>query len=224
MIFYWIQELDSLLTTFCNFSLSMRICPKNGNISDKDNFCSIVLTSNISRIIDTVITKDILQHIKALSPLNDHPYGFCRFKLRTILICLAALDSSWFREAQGKQCCYSKHQLKASRHVQHASVQSKLLIYGIHPSLNSCIIRCLNYTIALMRLSFEFGVLHSLALLHTLFLLYINDLLASISNNTYSYVDDRTLSSSHTLIFPSYNMQNANFHCFYNKTFKSIFW
>ena len=55
------------------------ICPipKKNNISEPENYRPIVLTSDISMVVETFVDNHLLQHLESLPLLSDHQYIFC---------------------------------------------------------------------------------------------------------------------------------------------------
>jgi hypothetical protein len=186
--------------------------PKKGDASMPNNYRPISLVSVISKVMETVINKQLLSHLERNSLLSDHQFGFRSERSTADLLCLVTDKMYQSLEGHGETNVIAADISKAFDRVWHLGIASKFPSYGIHQSttiwskslLNDRQIRAMVDGTQSDFFKINAGVPQGSVLAPTLFLLHINDLLSipvdapedPFPTLTVSYADDTNLIKS----------------------------
>ena len=75
--------------------------PKKGDASMPNNYRLIFFVSVISKVMKTIINKQLLSHLERNSLLSDHQFGFCSERSNADLLCLVTDKMYQFLERHG---------------------------------------------------------------------------------------------------------------------------
>lgn len=178
--------------------------PKFGSLSNPNNYRPISITPILSKVLETLLSKQLLCDLENNTLLSDHQYGFRRHRSTGDM--LAYVSHVWASSMDkfGETELVSLDISKAFDRVWHADLLAKLPMYGLHPTLVKWIGSFLEGRSIQVRLdgvvsrtrNICTGVPQGSVLSPTLFLLFINDLLSSVSCNIHAFADDATLHHS----------------------------
>lgn len=177
--------------------------PKKGDKSIPSNYRPVALTSQLSKVMEAVITEQLLSHLELNFLLSDHQYGFRKARSTGDLLAYASHIWSTCLDQSGESRVIALDISKAFDRVWHCGLIAKLHMFGLHQSLISWIsdflhgrsiaVRVDGFTSAVY--SINAGVPQGSVISPTLFLIFINDLLGSVSCPVFSFADDTSLSS-----------------------------
>lgn len=175
--------------------------PKRGCLSDPNNYRPISITPILSKVFESLLAKQLLRDLEDNTLLSDHQYGFRKHRSTGDLLTYVSHVWSSTLDAYGEAEVITLDISKAFDRVWHAGLLAKLPMYGIHPSLVTWIGSFLSGRSIQVRLdgvvsrprSITAGVPQGSVLSPTLFLLFINDLLPSISSSIHAFADDATI-------------------------------
>ena len=209
-------ELAPVLQKLFSLSLATGIFPsvwklahivpthKRGARTSVNNYRPISITSIISKVFEVLVNAHILNHIESRNLLSDHQYGFR--KARSTGDLLAYVTHVWAQalEAFGESRVITLDISKAFDRVWHAKLISKLPSFGFRGELMSWVSSFLTQRMLAVRVdgvtsdcrTVNAGVPQGCVLSPTLFLIFINDLLSSLSSRVHSYADDATIHCS----------------------------
>jgi len=177
--------------------------PKKGRHSDPTNYRPISITSLLCKVMESLVSEQLLDFLETSKLFSDRQYGFR--KARSAGDMLAYVTHLWsgILDGHGEAPIVSLDISKAFDRVWHRCLFVKLRHFGIDPSLISWIESFLcNRSIAVRLDGFiserhfvNSGVPQGSVLAPTLFLIFINDLLSLTGNPIHTYADDSTLHS-----------------------------
>lgn len=178
--------------------------PKKGDKSDPSNYRPIAISSLLSKVMETIITHQLLSYLETNQLLSDHQYGFRQARSTGDLLAYSTHVWSSTLDSFGESRVISLDISKAFDRVWHKGLLSKLPMYGLHPSLITWIGNFLSGRTISVRvdgslsnpLPISSGVPQGSVLSPVLFLLFINDLFSSTLLSAHSFADDTYLSSS----------------------------
>lgn len=184
--------------------------PKKGDKSMPSNYRPIALTSLLSKTMESIIVDKLFDHLEKYNLLSDHQYGFR--KARSTGDLLAYVCHAWSSaiEAFGESRIISLDISKAFDRVWHKALLAKLPSFGVTPCLLNWIENFLSNRSIAVRIdghlssnhSINAGVPQGSVLSPVLFLMFINDLLSSVTSSVHSYADDTYLSASYSFLKP----------------------
>ena len=178
--------------------------PKKGDKCNPLNYRPIAITSLISKTMETIISKQLLTFLAANNLLSDHQYGFQKARSTGDLLASAVHVWSSTLESCGESRVISLDISKALDHVQHKGLLAKLPMFRLHHTFIIWIDSFLSDRSIAARVDGFLSNLHSInagspqgsAISPVLFILFINDLLTSMSSSIHSFADGAFLSSS----------------------------
>ena len=181
--------------------------PKKGDKSIPLNYRHIAITSLTSKTMETIITKQLLTFLETNNLLSYHQYGFQKARSTGDLLAYAVHVWSSALESCGESRVISLDISKAFDRVWHKGLLAKLPMFGLHHTLIKWIGSFLSDRSIAVRVDGFLSNLHSInagvsqdsVISPVLFILFINDLLASTSSSINSFADDAFLSSSFSL-------------------------
>ena len=198
-------RLFCLILNSCTYTSSwkhvlVRPNPKMGDRSNPSNFFPIALSSDIVKILETLLNSHFIKCLETNNLPSDHLHVFCKARLTGDL--LSYLTHAWssslkdFRESFIVTLDISK----AVGRVWHDALLAKLPAYGFTPSfcklisnfLSNCLISVIVDDATSAPFPVSNGVPQGSVLSPTLILLSINDLHASVLDVHY-FVNDSTL-------------------------------
>ena len=168
--------------------------PRKSNKLDPSNYRPVAITSIISKIMDTIITRQLLAFLETNSLLSDHRYGFRQARSTGDLLAYAVHAWSSALESYGERRVISLDISKGS---------DRVVMFGLHHALITWIASFLSDRSIAIRVdaflskshSINSGVPQSSVISPVLFILFINDLLSSTSSRIFSFAHDAYLSS-----------------------------
>nr|CAI5837953.1 unnamed protein product [Callosobruchus analis] len=177
--------------------------PKKRKKTNPNKYRPVTLLNIMSKVMETVINTQVLNHMDNNNIIHDRQYGFRKHRSTGDL--LAYVTNMWNRaiENHGESRAVELDISKAFDRVWHLGLLAKLAAYGV----SSGLCRWLNSFLHDRSLfvviegctsdvfSINARVPQGYVLSPTLFLLYINELLETTSNPIYSFADDSTLIS-----------------------------
>ena len=169
-----------------------------------NNYRPISLVSVVSKVMEKAINIEILKYLESNKIISDRQYGFRQQRSTGDL--LAYVTNIWNStlEKHGESRVVALDISKAFDRVWHPALINKISAYGLPPGLCRLLTSFLDgrtLQVVVDGISSETfpinaGVPQGSVLSPTLFLIHINDLLASTSNPIYSYADDSNLVST----------------------------
>lgn len=172
--------------------------PKKGDRSNPSNYRPIAITSLFSKIMESIINRQLLKYLEDQQLLSDQQYGFRRGRSGGDL--LVYLTHRWAQaiETKGEALAVSLDIAKAFDRVWHKALVSKLPSYGLPEKLCEWVTSFLtDRSIKTVvdgecseLMSLNAGVPQGCVLSPTLFLLHINDMLQI--SGIHCYADDST--------------------------------
>ena len=168
--------------------------PQKEGRSDPSNYCPIVITSLISKTMETIITKQLLAFLEINSLLCDHQYGFQQARSTGDFLACAVHAWSSVLESYGENRVISLDISKAFDRICHIGLLAKLPMFGLHPTLITWIASFLSGRSIAIRFdgflsrphSIKSGVPQGSVTSPVLFIL-----LFAISSSIFSFADDR---------------------------------
>ena len=151
------------------------------------------------------VTRPYIRPYKILHSLfSDHQYGFRQARPTGELLAYAAYASSSALESYCESKVISLDISKAFDHVWHKGLLAKLPMFGLHPTFITWIASFLSGRSISIRVdgflyrphSINSGVPQGSVISPVLFILFINNLLSSISSSIFSFADDNNFLSS----------------------------
>ena len=184
------------------------------------NYPPISITSLISKAMETIITEQLLTFLETNNLLSDHLHGFWKARSTGDLLAYAVYVCSSALESCGESRVVSLDISKAFDRVWHKDVLAKLPIFGLHQALINWIGSFLSDRSIGVRVDGFLSTLHSInagvpqgsVISPVLFILFINDLLASKSSSIHSFADDTFLSSSFSFNPNDHASTDIQFH------------
>ena len=154
--------------------------------------------------METIISKQLFAFLETNNLLSDHPYGFRQARSTGGLLAYAIHAWSAALESYSESRVISLDISKAFDRVWLKGLLAELPMFGLHHSLTTWISSFLSDRSVAVRVDGYLSKLHSINLCvpqgsvisPVLFILFINDLLSSISSSIFSFADDTYLSSS----------------------------
>ena len=206
-------ELAPILNTLFQLSYTLGTFPtswKQAHIfpipkkNNPLNYRPIAITSLISKTMETIITKQLLIFLETNNILSDHQYGFRKARSSGDLLAYAVHVWSSALESCGESTVISVDISKAFDRVWHKGLLAKLPMFGFHHTLINWIGSFLSDRSIVVRVdgflsnlqSINAGVPQGSVTYPVLFILFINDLLTSMSSSIHSFADVTFLSSS----------------------------
>ena len=186
------------------FSTSFSKFPTTkGEKSDPSSYRAIAITF-VSKIMETIITKQRLAFLETKTLLSDHQYGFRQARSTGDLLAYAVHAWSSALEFNGESRVISLDISKAFDRVWHKGLLANLSIFGLQQTLIKWISSFLSDWSIAIRVagclsnppSINSDVPQDSVISPFLFILFINDLLSSTSSSIFSFADDTYLSSS----------------------------
>ena len=178
--------------------------PKKGKKDLANNYRPISLVSVVSKVMEKAINIEILKYLESNKIISDRQYGFRQQRSTGDL--LAYVTNIWNStlEKHGESRVVALDISTVFDRVWHPALINKISAYGIPPGLCRLLTSFLDgrtLQVVVDGISSETfpinaGVPQGSVLSPTLFLIHINDLLASTSNPIYSYADDSNLVST----------------------------
>ena len=178
--------------------------PKKGDRSDPSNYRPIAITSLLSKVMERVLNRRLLQYLEDRQLISDRQYGFRHGRSAGDL--LVYLTHRWAEalEGKGEAIAVGLDIAKAFDRVWHRALLSKLPSYGIPEGLCRWIASFLDGRSIKTVVdgscsgtkSINAGVPQGSVLSPTLFILHINDLLSI--DNMHCYADDSTGDARYT--------------------------
>ena len=170
------------------------------------NYRPIAIVSLLSKIMESSINLQIVEYLEKNKILSDNQYGFRRCRSTGDL--LTYVTHVWTNtiEKYGESVAFALDISKAFDRVWHEALLAKMVSYGLSQHLCAFIKSFLDKRQICVVVDgttsdahiFNAGVLQASVLSPTLFLLHINDLLATTRNEILSFADDSTLIASTT--------------------------
>ena len=187
--------------------------PKKGDRSNPSNYRPIALTLAVAKVFESLLNSHFIKHLESNNHLSDHQFGFRKATSTGDL--LSYLTHVWssslrnFRESFVIALDISK----AFDRVWHKALLAKLPAYGFTPPfcqlISSFLSNCFISVVVDGATSASFlvssGVPQCSVLSHTLFLLFIYDLLHATASDVHSFADDSNLHKSSFQCQPSSN-------------------
>ena len=119
--------------TLLNISHLMETSPRlKGDKSNPLNYRPIAITSLISKIMETIITKQLLTMLETNNLLSDHQYGIRKARSTGNLLAYAVHVWSSALESSGESRVISLDISKAFDRVWHKGLLAKLPMFGLH--------------------------------------------------------------------------------------------
>ncbi len=174
--------------------------PKKGDRSNPSNYRPIAFFSCLSKAFESILNRNIQNHLSISDFLSDRQYGFRKGRSAGHLLSLPTDSWSSSISRFGETFSFALDISKVLDRVWHKCLLSKLLSFGFYPSLCSFISRFLPVRSILAvvdgHCSFPKPINSSVpqgsVLSPTLFLLFISDLLSITNVLIHSYADDST--------------------------------
>ena len=178
--------------------------PQKGEKSDPSIHCPIAITSLISKTMETSITKQLLAFLETNNLLSDHQYGFRQARPTGDLLAYAVHAWSSVLESYGESRVISLNISKAFDRIWNKGLLSKLQMFGPHHTPIKWISSFLSDRSIAIRVDGYLSIPHYInsdvpqgsVISPVLFILFINDLLSSISSSIFFFADDTYLISS----------------------------
>lgn len=177
--------------------------PKKGDRSDPCNYRPIAITSLLSKIMESIINRQLLRYLEEHQLISDRQYGFRQGRSAGDL--LVYLTHRWAAaiESKGEALAVSLDMAKAFDRVWHKALLSKLPSYGLPEKLCKWVSSFLSERSIKVVVDgscseskpVNAGVPQGCVLSPTLFLLHINDML--FNSSIHCYADDSTVDASY---------------------------
>ena len=155
-------------------------------------------------MMETIITKQLLAFLEANNLLSDNQYSFRKPRSTGDILAYAVHVWSSTLEFCGESRVISLEISKAFDRVWHKGLLAKLPMFGLHHTLIKWIGSFLSGRSIAVRVDGFLSNLHSInagvpqgsVISPVLFILFVDNLLASTSSNIHSFADDAFLNSS----------------------------
>jgi hypothetical protein len=179
--------------------------PKKGVKSDPNNYRPIAICSILAKIMESIINQKLSRYLETNRLINDRQYGFRPNRSTGDLLTLVSHKLNSTLHLSGEACVVALDISKAFDRVWHPALLSKCKSLGLGSFFTNWIGNFLsNRQIQVLVDGFtsevheiNAGVPQGSVLAPTLFLIFINDLLALTNNPIYSYADDSSLIASY---------------------------